>query len=982
MAYTAALQILIDNLKKLIHGTHDPVINNNSLILSKRPQFQLLYQELNSIIQTLFSIHHLHEFEKVRNLKKRFKDAAEEAEDSIDIFLSALHFGNRGVFSGSDVLKTSLDLDKVLKSIESIKVELMTINIGNMKMDSSSRISHVKRQSVAAGTSYTRNPLRIMKPSEEIVVGHDRDAEIIRDKLTEDTKQLSIISIVGMGGLGKTTLATKLFNDPFLKYHFHIRAWATVSQTYIKRDFLIQILTSVGVQQSLDEASDSQLREMLHKKLMGRKYLIVIDDIWSVEAWSELKMFFSHDNTGSRILLTTRLNEVAVHVKQHGFVHSLPCLTEEESWELLKQKVFHGDECPEWLIEPGRHIARKCQGLPLSVVVMAGVLAKEPMSKDLWEEIACSISSYQKGNLETLALSYHHLPDHLRECFLYLGGFPEDFKFNVERLIWLWVAEGFIEEAENRKLEDTAKAYLTDLINRNLVVVVKRNVIGDVESCELHDLVRELCVQEAKKERFFLKIDSLSLSSQLHPDILYQQRRLFTNADMTVVNFTLFPARSIRSFFCFQYNIYSFTVTPCSFLLLKVLDLQKGGMHCFPVGIALLVHLRYLSIWYSSGVTKSICKLWSLQTLILHKYFGPVYLPREIQDLLNLRHLWCNKTIQLPYIGKLMNLQSISYVKLEGGVDNLQKCFPIIKKLHLYGSEGEQYHFELLPYLETLKLTGSGSSRNHIWFPATLKKLTLTSCCLPWSDMSSIQSLPNLEVLKLKSHAFVGAHWDACEQQFRQLKFLLFYGLNVKQWEASSTSFPCLKRFSLEECEDLEEIPLEIGEIATLELIEINTLCYDSIVESAVRIQQEQQDVGNDELEITINGKPLSHFFEDDISEYQWEASSTSFPCLKRLSLRTCEDLEEIPLEVGEIATFELIEIDNLSNRVVESVKRIQQEQHDVGNDEMKITISGMDLSLYLSRGLPPRSDIVSNSYLNLENAMRSIQQMRFLGAP
>ncbi|KAJ9552050.1 hypothetical protein OSB04_016095 [Centaurea solstitialis] len=338
----ADLRMFMDDLKKIIHGNHHPLlINKNPFILSKMPQFQMLYQELDSIVQTLFRIHEdhlhqLHDLEKVRDLKKRFKDVVEEAQDSIDLFLSALHFINNGVSPASDVPNTSLNrflsalhftnngvsptsdvpntplnrflsalhftnngvsptsnapntsldlflpalhfsnsslnLEKVLKSIEFIKVELMTINIANMKTDSSSRIAHVKTQSVAAEAR----------------------------------------------------------NHP--------------------KKF---------VQQGLDEASDSQLREMLHKKLNGRRYLIVIDDIWSIESWDELKMFFPRNNTASRILLTSRLNEVAMHVKPHGFVHSLPCLTEEESWELLKQKVFHGDECPEWLIKPGMQIAKK-----------------------------------------------------------------------------------------------------------------------------------------------------------------------------------------------------------------------------------------------------------------------------------------------------------------------------------------------------------------------------------------------------------------------------------------------------------------------------------------------------------------------------------------------------------------------------------------------------------------------------------------------
>ncbi|KVI04084.1 putative late blight resistance protein homolog R1B-17 [Cynara cardunculus var. scolymus] len=881
MTYTA-LQMLMDNLKHLIYGNNDPLIHRNPSILSQRPQFQLLHEELGSIIQTLFNIHeyhHLHELQNVKDLMKRFKDAAEEAQDIIDIFLSALHFRNIGFPPTSDVFNTSVNLENVMRSIESIKMELMTINIDDMKMDSSPspRIDRLNAQS-ASGTSGTRNPLGAKKPLEEIVVGLDRDVELIRDKLSEDTKQLGVVSIVGMGGLGKTTLATKVFNDRFIVYHFHVRAWATVSQTYIKRDFLIQILASMGVPQDLEEASNSKLREMLHKHLMGKRYLIVIDDIWSTEAWDDLKSFFPHDNTGSRILLTSRVNEVALHAKPHGFVYSLPYLTEEESWGLLCKKVFHGDECPEWLITPGMQIAKKCHGLPLSVVVMAGVLAKEAISKDFWEKIASCVGSYivgdQKEHLETLALSYHHLPDHLRECFLYLGGFPEDFGFVVERLIWLWVAEGFIEGAGNQSLEDTAKAYLMDLVDRNLVIVAERKYDGDLEACKLHDLVRELCVEKAKQERFFLKLDRLPLSSQLLEVMTpYRQCRVFTNQNIDNVDFAHPPfcTPSMRSLLCFRKSYTRFEIGEYiySFALLRVLDLQKCKLRCYPQGMALLIHLRYLAFWHSS-FPSSVCNLLSLQTLILKTSYGRTTLPSNISDLINLRHLWSNQELFLPAIEKPMNLQSISNVVLGDGVDNFGKYFPSIKKLEYTLFSGEERRFESLPYLEALKLTVKYHNRNNIeaepiflqirvWFPATLKKLTLVRCFLPWSDMSTIQPLPSLEVLKLKYKSFVGTHWHAGEQQFRQLKFLTLERLDIKQWEAYSTSFPCLKRLAVWSCGDLEGIPLEIGEIATLELIETGSRNY-SIVESIKRIQEEQDAEGNTQLQITVDGMDLSFY--------------------------------------------------------------------------------------------------------------------------
>ncbi|GJX64233.1 disease resistance protein [Tanacetum coccineum] len=687
----------------------------------------------------------------------------------------------------------------------------------------------------------------------------------MRDKLVEDQKQLDVVSIVGMGGLGKTTLATKVFNDRFIMYHFNIRAWVAVSQTYKKRDVLIHLLASLGVQVDIENTNDFKLREMLHKNLKGQRYLIVIDDIWSKEAWDNLKVLFPDDDTSSRILLTSRLNEVGLHAKSkpNGLVHFLSYLTELQSWELLCKKVFHGEECPEWLIKHGKQIAKKCQGLPLSVVVIAGLLAKEPENIDVWKKISCSVASYiasdENKHMETLALSYNHLPPHLKECFVYLGGFPEDFKFPARWLIWLWMGEGFIQEAENQSFEDIGEAYLLDLVGRNLVIVAERRSNGGVKSFRVHDLVRELCLRIAKEERFFLRINSTEPYEFI---ISYKQHRIFTYQDIPILN-SHPPTPSLRTLFCFLTPtswIYNIAEYFRSFALLRVLDLQNCELVYFPEGIVWLVHLRYLAIGHALVFPSSICNLTSLQTLIVKTSESSLLLPSNISDLVNLRHLWSNKKFYLPSINRPMNLQTISEVELGDLVENFQKCFPVIKKLSSIFNSNEKNDFELLRYLETLKLTGihrTNCGNNQISFPATLKQLTLVRCYLPWSDMSIIQSLPNLEVLKLSEVAFEGGLWKTDEAQFRQLKFLRLEMLNIKQWEAYSINFPCLKQLEIVECGYLEEIPLEIGDIPTLELIKIVDWGR-SVIESMKRIQEEQHDVGNYDLQIKVDGMEFS----------------------------------------------------------------------------------------------------------------------------
>ncbi|KAI3795564.1 hypothetical protein L1987_38219 [Smallanthus sonchifolius] len=206
-------------------------------------------------------------------------------------------------------------------------------------------------------------------------------------------------------------------------------------------------------------------------------------------------------------------------------------------------------------------------------------------------------------------------------------------------------------------------------------------------------------------------------------------------------------------------------------------------------------------------------------------------------------------------------------MELRDGLDKFQKCFPYIKELKCNTYKDEDYDFKSLIYLEKLEVFSrrrrmqwtvhdvpKGCGKNQITFPATLKALTLVESCLPWSGMSSIQSLPNLEVLILMDDAFKGNCWNTEGQEFPQLKLLRLWGLDIKQWETYSTSFPCLRELEIIWCYHLEEIPLEIGDIPTLELIKILN-CRHSVSVSVRRIQEEQNDSGNN-LKIDISELP------------------------------------------------------------------------------------------------------------------------------
>ncbi|KAK1410603.1 hypothetical protein QVD17_37140 [Tagetes erecta] len=838
------LDLLMENLKQLICCENNPLINNNPFVQDKRPQLQFLYQELEFLRTFLIDMEitkRTHD-EKTRNFMTRLRDVKEEAEDIVDMFLTRAFIRNNTSMTicGADKGCDSPNFYSAIEDIALIKKEVMDWN----------KQSQNESLQSSAGTLPSGNSSSTVL-KEDIIVGLDDDSVVLVERLMGNQKQLDIISIVGMGGLGKTTLATKVFNDPFIVYHFHVRAWVSVSQAYNKKDLLISLLTSIGklAVEEIRKLKGDKISELLYKSLKGKRYFIVIDDVWSAKAWDDLKMHFPNDNNRSRILLTTRLSDVAFYAKEGGFTHHLQFLTKEESWELLRRKVFEDDGCPETLIKPGMQIARKCHGLPLALVVIAGVLIKDGKRQDVWEKVAESVVSY------------------------IVGGFPEGCKIPVRRLIWLWVAEGFIHGDAKKPLEELAEDYLMDLVDRSLLIVAKRRSNGGVKSCRIHDLLREVCLKKATEENFFKKtLRSSCLSSSKSISITGKQRRLFVDSTFFSEISSDHSAPRIRSFLCFSKEWYfSLGSHRCfhPFLLVRVLDLQTIHMTTLPLALELLVHLRHLALW--SEITKlpsSMCNLWNLQTLILKEnYSGFMKLPENMANMVNLRHLWIEMIISIPEIHNptnsavFFNLQTISMLRLHGRAERLLKRIPNIRKLGcaVYDDKKEYAfpNFVLLNHLETLKViqpeVESLLSNKLISFPSTLKKLTLSGCRFPWFNMSNIQWLPNLEVLKLLNYAFEGPLWNTGVGVFRGLQFLKLQNLDLQQWNACSTNFPCLKRLVLLECYYLTGIPREVGDIPTLEMIDVDKRNH-IVVRSANKIQKDQQAMGNYELKINVIG--------------------------------------------------------------------------------------------------------------------------------
>ncbi|GMP92833.1 hypothetical protein CsSME_00042914 [Camellia sinensis var. sinensis] len=738
---------------------------------------------------------------------------------------------------------------------------------------------------------------------EEITVGFDDEALTIKELLAGGKKQLQMISIVGMPGLGKTTLATKLYNDPYITHYFHIRGWTYASQLPRITDMLLDILRSVNVvfTDEIKNMTNEKLGEKLYKQLKGKRYLIVIDDLWDIGAWVNLKMYFPNDNNGSRVMFTSRLKELSMHASLDCHPHCLRFLTEEESWELLQRKVFQNGSCPLELILIGKQIMKKCKGLPLAIVVIAGLLAKNKTQKS-WKQVVQSVSSYIVSDpneyLDTLALSYNHLPRHLKPCFLYLGAFPEDQKIPVQKLICLWVAEGFIQKIGQRSLEEVAEDYLMDLIQRSLVIVAQRRFDGRIKACRMHDLLHDLCLKKASEINFLQWIhndkDTSPSSSSNYK--IHNQPRLCVHP-YSLLEFYHVPrsySPAVQSLLCFRNEFdkkISYAGKPfddlCSFIcrtfkLLRVLDTWYISAF-FSKELIQLVNLRYLAInlKYSCELPPSISNLSNLETLIIiSTQWMKVILPCNVWKIPKLRHLYAKRgakygvslcseeaVMDHNHPSILENLRTITNFNPCGSIQDLFARTPYLTKLGICGSlvsdSGNLMfpNLEFLRHLETLKLDIDIFPRHPITlgevkFPANIKRLTLKSTMLEWEEKSVLgMLLPSLELLKLEDNAVFGSQWATTDGRFPQLKFLKMKDLNVQQWITCSSHFPSLQHLSLELCQDLKEIPSSLGDILSLQLIEVN-YCRSTVDESVRKIKEEQESIGNNWLKVLIREQP------------------------------------------------------------------------------------------------------------------------------
>jgi NB-ARC domain/Rx N-terminal domain len=841
------------------------------------------------------------------NWLREIKHVAYQAQDVIEriIWLQRRQNRARGF---TKAFSRYFNIPRYLKSLHDIGAEIDRINSfipGINIIEITNNLNNVNMGEVGSSSSSMTDQIEDPRRNSHIreedePIGFDSEiAEIVKELLDPENKQLSIVSISGMGGIGKSTLARKVSSHSQVKTHFDVNVWITISKQYNVLSLQKQILkaaTSV-TDEVLEKMTPEQVREKLADSLRERKYLILIDDIWTTESWDDINdprnninpenSIFPNVNNGSRIILTTRKLEVGKYPEIKTFVHELSLLDPEKSWDLLKKKAFPPhvihmvtDFDRNQLEGLGPQLAKKCGGLPLALVVLGGYLSKH-LDYQTWSRMVVTVDWNEAGNQinisQTLALSYHDLPNYLKPAFLYITVFPEDQIIKCTDLIKLWIAEGFVPPGQKYKLEQVARMYLDQLYERGLVQVVRKNRShGQISRIRIHDVLRDWGIERAREEGFFcVTKDS---DDQVNPSDAHIAYRLALHGNRDIEDVAI-SMPNLRTFLGFELpennnnNNISLrglnSLRVISFIQKSVWSTQKLQ----PKYLKKMVFLRYLCVGNCETVKfpSSIGQLSNLQTLDC-RFTTIKSLPSSLWEISTLKHVFLSVIYckwNGPKKGQGKNLQTLFI--WEGIIPGTKFVSVGVDEVAIAIEEMEQIvHLHLFPFghylpmnilskisgldnLEVLKLKSAIFLMTRIpddQIPPNLRKLVLDCSRLEEDPMLVLEKLPKLVVLELViNRALKDMHCSA--SGFPQLKYLkLRHFEQLEDWKVDVRAMPSLCHLELFECSNLKRFPQELMEHRQLQLVEMGRMDHLSQLDYS-----RLQDKG---CKVTFNFKNMS----------------------------------------------------------------------------------------------------------------------------
>ncbi|KAH0676661.1 hypothetical protein KY285_024462 [Solanum tuberosum] len=756
--------------------------NLNDLANSDASSVALIKEEIKQVKEDLEIIRSFFgyvEQELHRDLWTRVLDVAYEAEHAINSILAQDH----------GLLQLIFILPDTVEKIKLVKKEVQE----KIPKSRGIIVANAPNKLVVRNSSSTVG---------KIIVGFEEETEWIIRKLTSGQAEIDVISIVGMPGIGKTTLAYRVYNHKSIVDHFDVCAWCTVDQEHNEKKLLQKIFNQViGLKERFSEDDiDDDIADKLRKRLCGKRYLIVLDDMWDTATLDELTRPFPELHKGSRVILTSRKKEVALHGKCHSDPLYLRLLRPEESWELLEKRVFGEERCPDELKDVGEKIARKCDGLPLVLDLIGGVISRKEKKEALWVEVLNNLSSFIFEDEEEVV---------------------KDKEIMISKLKDLWSAQGLemksAEEVVNEKEKllhflggskaPSSSSSSSDLMRRGIIIQKKNPYVKHLLSLKVYEGIN----------------DRLSYKSHL------KHLRLLKSLDLKGITLTDSLLNEIGMLIHLKYLIIRTKALPPSFsnlcnLETLVVDHLEGSYMILSPCFWSLAKLRDVRI--------KCCSL-----------FDPTVLDEESR-LENLR------TLRKLYLPGLEDTEDIIFKRFPN-LQNLEVCIG-----QLEDCSAEKICFprlDVLSELEELHLYSIGNSFHEYThgFPLRLKIMRLQWLSLTSDTLSRIARLPNLQELILEDAIIEeGKEWNMEDVTFEKLKSLNLYRVEFSEWQVDAEkSFPVLEKLDISTCYKLMEIPESFGDIASLELIIL--LSSPQLEESIFKIKEYVEEMtGEDKLKV------------------------------------------------------------------------------------------------------------------------------------
>lgn len=878
----------------------------------------------------------------VRGWLAKLKDIAYDVDDLLDSYLAKGIYMNQmkmklptkaSVSSPSSFLRRNLyqyrikhKISSILERLDKTAKERDTIGLQMLGVMSRRETSERPQSSSLVDSS--------------AVFGREGDREeMVRMVLSDNghnTCNVCVIPVVGMGGLGKTTLMQMVYHDDRVKEHFELRIWVYVSESFDDRKLTQETLEAAAYDQSFASTNMNMLQETLSGVLRGKRYLLVLDDVWNEDhdKWLSYRAALISGGFGSKIVVTSR-NENVGRIMGGNEAYKLQQLSDDDSWSVFKSHAFRDGDCSTYpqLEMIGREIVKKLKGLPLASKALGSLLfckADEEEWKDILRNDIWELPADRNNILPALRLSYNHLPPHLKQCFAFCSVYPKDYIFTREKLVKIWLALGFIRQSRKKRPEDTGNAYFNELLSRSFFQPYKENyVMHDA----MHDLAKSISMEDSdqfeygRRDGNAIKIRHLS----------------FQCRDARCMHFEpLYGFRKLRTLIIMHGYKSKMTQLPDGVFMklqfLRVLDMHGRGLKELPESIGNLKQLRFLDLTSTEIKTlpTSIVKLYNMQILKLSDCNSLREMPQGITELTNLRHLEASTRLlsRIPGIGSLICLQELEEFvvrkhlghnitelrnmdQLQGqlsirGLNNVAdgqdaisaklKTKEYLQTIHLIWDEDckvtpseqqEEVLEGLQPHLDLkeLMIKGFPGVRFPSWLASTfipnLQTIHICNCrstALP--PLGQLPFLKNLDIAGATEVTQLGREFTGFGQPkcFPALEELLLEDMpNLREWifEVADQLFPQLTELGLIKCPQLKKLPPLPSTLTTLRI-------YESGLESLPDIQNEA--CPSSLTSLYINDCP-------NLTSLRVGLLAHKPTALKSLTIAHCEGLVSLPEE-------------------------------------------------------------------------------------